>query len=363
MATTHNDPGNTAQAPSGTEPLSRKPWRSGAALGALSILSCALVGLSGAHAQTPTDTRWTVLFGGDALLTRKISAQSNPFARIRPPLASADLSIVNVETAISTRGRAQIKTYTFRSPPSFATQLRAAGVDVGSLANNHALDFGVDALADTVDNLRNAGVAPVGAGSNRATALTPAEFTVAGQRVAVLAGSQIIPPRWPARNDRPGIAAAGAHVVNADTERLLDAVRTASVSHDVVMVVMHWGIEGDGCPSAVQVKVGRLLREAGATAVLGAHAHVLQPIVAVDLTAAGGVIERGLVAYSLGNFIWDPRTGAAADSGVLELTFDGPSLVGHAFYPHRLDANGWAAAVDPLSAAGRRIAAHTTRRC
>jgi poly-gamma-glutamate capsule biosynthesis protein CapA/YwtB (metallophosphatase superfamily) len=303
------------------------------------------------------------LFGGDTLLTRKISARANPFARIQPPLDSADLSIVNVETAISTRGKAQIKTYTFRSAPSFATQLGEAGVDVGSLANNHALDFGPDALADTVANLRDAGVAPVGAGADVSEALTPAEFTIAGQSVAVLAGSQIIPPGWPARTDRPGIAAAGRHRLDADTDRLLDAVRAAKASHDVVLVVMHWGIEGSPCPSAPQVRVGSLLRWAGATAVLGAHPHVLQPIVENTVTVQSGTSVHGLTAYSLGNFIWDPRTGSPADTGVLELTFDGPILVRHAFYPHHLDANGWAASIDPTSAAGRRITARTTRRC
>ena len=306
-----------------------------------------------------SQTRWTVLFGGDALLTRHIAATTDPFARIRPRLADADLAIVNVETAIATSGRAETKTYTFRSDLSFSARLADAGVDIGSLANNHALDFGQQALLDTIDNLRAAGVEPVGAGADLAAALQPAEFVVDGVRVAVLAGSQIIPSgTWPATSNRAGIVSAGKHVIDVHSDNLLNAVRAARATHDVVLVVMHWGIEGDPCPSTVQRRLGALLRAAGATAVLGAHPHVLQPIV-TDSTPNG----EGLVAYSLGNFIWDPRAGAAADTGVLQLQFDGARLVGHRLYPHRLDGNGWAAAVDPGSPAGKRIAGRVGHAC
>ena len=309
--------------------------------------------------QPPSDARWTILFGGDTLLTRRIAPTTDPFARIRPRLSEADLAIVNVESAIASGGRAQTKAYTFRSDRSLPERLDSAGVDVGSLANNHALDFGPQALIDTIDNLRAAGVEPVGAGADLAAALQPAEFVINGVRVAVLAGSQIIPDGgWPATGRRAGIVSAGKHVIDVHSDNLLNAVRAARLTHDVVVVVMHWGIEGDPCPSVVQRRLGGMLRAAGATAVLGAHPHILQPIVTDPIPGA-----EGLVAYSLGNFIWDPRSGATADTGVLQLQFEGTELVGHRFSPHQLDGNGWAAAVDPLSAAGRRITGRVARAC
>ncbi len=309
--------------------------------------------------QPTKDAHWTILFGGDTLLTRRIAPTTDPFARIRPRLSEADLAIVNVETAVASSGRAETKTYTFRSDLSLPERLEVAGVDVGSLANNHALDFGPQALIETIDNLRAAGVEPVGAGADLAAALQPAEFVINDVRVAVLAGSQIIPDGgWPATGSRAGIVSAGKHVIDAHSDNLLNAVRAARVTHDVVLVVMHWGIEGDPCPSTIQRRLGALLRAAGATAVLGAHPHILQPIVTDPIS--GG---EGLVAYSLGNFIWDPRTGATADSGVLQLQFEGAHLVGHRLYPHQLDGNGWAAAIDPLSAVGRRIAGRVARSC
>lgn len=315
------------------------------------------VGHSEPSSEVPEGTRrWTVLFGGDALLTRSVPPTANPFAKVKPALSSADLAIVNVETAISSRGTRQAgKEFTFRSAPSFADRIAAAGIDVVSLANNHTLDFGVSALLDTRAYLQRAGVQSVGAGSSRAEALMAAEFTIKGTRVAVLGASQIIPPgAWVATDARPGIASAGKHVIDDNTRQLLRAVTNAKLSNDIVFVVMHWGIEGSPCPSPVQTTLAKQLRSAGATAVLGAHPHVLQPIVADT---------SGLTAYSLGNFIWDPRGGATGDTGVLELQFDGASFVGHEFFPHRLDGNGWAANVQASSALGKRITDRTKARC
>ena len=302
---------------------------------------------------------WTLAFGGDTLLTRAVAETTNPFAGIRPPLVDADLAIVNLETAISTRGRAQIKEFTFRSAPSFADRLAASGIDVVSLANNHTLDFGVDALRDTIANLDRVDVAHVGAGSGIDEALAPAEFDVKGVSVGVLGASQIIPDTtWPATATRAGIASGGKHTVNAETQRLLDAVRRTRITNDVVVVIMHWGIEGNPCPSAAQKNLAALLVDAGATAVLGAHPHVLQPIVRVPAPVGDAVI-----AYSMGNFIWDPRSGATADTGLLRLHFVGRQLRGASFHPHRLDRDGWARAVPAAATVGRTITRRVSSRC
>jgi poly-gamma-glutamate capsule biosynthesis protein CapA/YwtB (metallophosphatase superfamily) len=308
-------------------------------------------------AAVVTDRRWRLFAGGDALLRRRTNA--DPFARIRPPLREADLSIVNVETAISTSGTPQAKTFVFRAEPRFAELLSQAGVDAVSLANNHAMDYGRDAMLETIEHLRSNAVTPFGAGANISEALEPARFTVKGTRISIIGASQIIPAgSWVASDERGGIASAGKHQFDRNTMRVLDAVRTAKADSDVVIVFMHWGIEGDDCPSGVQVKLGRLLREAGATAVIGAHPHVLQPIVPDPSTALG----NGVIAYSLGNFIWDPRGGKTGDTGVLELDFDGTNLLGIELHPHRLDGNGWAAAVSNEGTANR-IKAAVSRRC
>jgi poly-gamma-glutamate capsule biosynthesis protein CapA/YwtB (metallophosphatase superfamily) len=302
------------------------------------------------------------MVGGDSLLTRKTPATLNPFARQKPLLASADLAIVNVETAIGSATDRQSKEFTFRSPVRFAQLMGEAGVDIGSLANNHTLDFGDQGLIDTIDALNDAGVTPVGAGVNISEALDPSTHTINGVRVAVLAASQIIPaPSWVATKNSIGIASAGKHTIDGSTRQLLAAVTKARKSHDVVIVYMHWGKEREVCPSSVQQDLGRLLRNAGATAVVGAHPHVLQPIVR-DVTDQGNGVGNGVIAYSLGNFIWDPRGGITGDSGIIELGFTGSTMTDIQFHPHRLDGYGWAAPAQG-SDAKQRILGQVQRRC
>jgi poly-gamma-glutamate capsule biosynthesis protein CapA/YwtB (metallophosphatase superfamily) len=327
--------------------------------------------------------RWTLLFGGDTLLTRRIATQTDPFRNIKPSLSSADLAIVNLETAVTTRGVAQQKTFVFRSAPSFANRLKTAGIDVVSLANNHTLDYGPVGFIDTLDALHEANVRAVGAGETDGDAYQPVFIGIpaSDQRsnaqtgeqpnkqgrticVAVVAASQIIPAAtWLAGPSRPGVASAGKHTVNKETQRLLTTVRAANEQADVVVVVMHWGIEGSPCPSPVQRRLGALLRDAGATAVLGAHPHVLQPIVSGPTAKGPRAGEKSLLAYSMGNFIWDPRSGATGDTGVLQLDFEESALQGFTFHPHRLDGNGWASSVDAKSAQGKRITQRTKATC
>ena len=309
----------------------------------------------------PTSTRtWTLAFGGDTLFTRPLAVlgSRSPFDRVDPAFRRADLTIVNLETALTTRGTQQTKTYTFRSPPGFAHLLQQAGVDVVSLANNHVLDYGTIGLADTLAALDAAGVARTGAGLDAAEALSPVSIELGNGtetlRVAVLAASQIIPNAgWVARPASPGIASAGKHVIDTNTERVVVAVKKAARDHQVVIVVMHWGIEGDPCPSPIQRRLSRVLVDAGADIVLGAHPHILQPI---EQTGTS------IVAYSLGNFIWDPRSGATGDSGVLTVDFQGEIARTVNFIPHRLDANGWAATI-PATGKAASVRARTTRVC
>ena len=297
-------------------------------------------------ATTVDAAEWVLLAGGDVLLDRSERAGLDPFVHLRPTLAAADLAVVNVEMAISDRGTAQEKEYVFRAPPSAARTLARAGVDVGSLGNNHAGDYGHDALLDSVTHLRAAGVAPVGAGRDAAEAYAPATFTIAGVRVAVLGASRVLPVASWAAGAAPGIASA------YDGARLAEAVRAAAAVHDVVVVMIHWGVEGAACPEVNQVRLGGALVSAGATVVIGSHPHVLQPVVAVD---------GGLVAYSLGNFAWHAASGSTAETGVLEVRFRGAALDAHTFHPHVLDGHG--APVPAGDGASERIRAAASRQC
>jgi hypothetical protein len=278
----------------------------------------------------PPPLEWNLLAGGDVLMDRTAPAGIDPFAGLVPTLASADLAMVNVEMAISDRGTAVGgKQFTFRAPPVAAEIIGAAGIDVATLANNHARDYGADALLDTVSLLQAAGVTPIGAGPTSTDAFTPAVLTVGpiGQQITVafLGAALVVPGGFAATSDRAGVADGN------DRDRVLANVRVAAAANDVVIVTLHWGIERDTCPSDTHRRFAEQILEAGATAVVGHHPHVLQPVEFADGKA---------VAYSLGNFAWHPRGGITGDTGLLELKFVDTDLVDVVVHPHVLDGNG-----------------------
>lgn len=277
----------------------------------------------------PQPAEWTVFAGGDVLMDRSEAAGRDPFDLLVPPLEDADLSLVNSEMAVADGGTAEEgKEFTFRAPASAATTMANAGIDVVSLANNHALDFGSDALLESIANLRGADITPLGAGADAENAFAPAVFEIGGDReervsIAIVAASDVVPDGWGV-GGRPGIATTRQGA-------LVDAVEAAVDDHDVVLVMVHWGVEGEPCPNQGQVDLGDELLDAGAAVVIGSHPHVLQPI------ARRG---EGLVAYSMGNLAWHPRPGPAGQSALLELRFVGTRFDGFTVHPHVLDENG-----------------------
>ena len=275
----------------------------------------------------PPDLAWTLLAGGDVLMDRSEAADIDPFVGIDPLLASADIALVNVEMVISDRGEpVGDKEFTFRAPPSAASRIAAAGIDVANLANNHAADYGPEALLDTVDLLEAEGVIALGAGATSADAYRHRVIEVRpGVRVAFVGASMVVPLGFPATGTRPGIASA------YQQDRVLASVRAAASEAEVVIAVVHWGVERMTCPDARQRDFAFQLLRHGADAVIGQHPHVLQPVVLDD---------GKLVAYSLGNFVWHYRSGITGDTGVLQIDFDGAEIVDWSLYPHQLDING-----------------------
>lgn len=277
---------------------------------------------------TETARTWTLLAAGDVLMERSERLGLDPFASIVPPLGSMDLSVVNVEMAISDRGAPHSKRFVFRAPPAAAGRIADGGVRVASLANNHAMDYGADALFDTIELLEGAGVTTIGAGRNIDEAYRyRIVATAGGVNVAFVGASQIVPSGFAAGATRPGIASA--HPPNL--ARVLDTVRAATAAADAVVVVVHWGIERNPCTTETQRSLARQLLDAGADAIIGHHPHVLQPVVFTG---------EKLVAFSLGNFIWEPRQNMGGETGVLQIDFDGDTVLDSTFHPHLLDDDG-----------------------
>jgi poly-gamma-glutamate synthesis protein (capsule biosynthesis protein) len=191
---------------------------------------------------------------------------------------------------------------------------RFAGIDVVSLANNHSLDFGRPALLDTLRYVRRAGIEPVGGGPDLTAARRPAILELGGLRVAFLGYSDVRPPGFDAAAGVPGAAPAFEHLIGAD-------VRAAKRKADLAVVYFHWGIERSRTPSGRQHALAAAALNAGATVVLGAHPHVLQPVSAVP--------GRRLVAWSLGNFVFAAHSPGTADTGILLVHLNDKGVAGH----------------------------------
>ena len=269
-------------------------------------------------------------FGGDVhfegVLDTKLAADAKHLlGPIEPVLRRADLTVVNLETAVTTRGSPRAKEFVFRAPSTAFAALRGGGVDVASMANNHGLDYGEAGLRDSLAAARRYRFPVIGIGLNAKRAYRPFRRTINGRRIAVIGATQVLDDElvsaWTAGPGKPGLASA------KDVPRLLQEVRAARKTSDTVVVFLHWGIELEQCPSSDQRTLARQLVAAGADVVVGGHAHRAQ---------GAGLMGRALVGYGLGNFVWYATSELSTQSGVLLVTVDGRKVVDYRWVPARI---------------------------
>lgn len=248
------------------------------------------------------------------------------FAGCREALHSADLCFAQLEAPISDRGsKVPNAKLAMRAPIAMAQAVREAGIEVVSTAGNHCLDFGYEALADTLQHLTNAGVRTCGTGTDLETAREPAFATAGRHRVAIIAACSILPEGYAAGAGKPGCAPLRAFTVyepvepdqpgtpprthsfphREDLQALIERIRRARAAADWVLVSLHWGIHMVPFTLAdYQRVVAHALIDAGADAILGHHPHLLKGI---------ELYQNRPVFYSLGNFaiepphVWDPQ--------------------------------------------------------
>jgi poly-gamma-glutamate synthesis protein (capsule biosynthesis protein) len=327
-------------------------WRSAAPTGSASP-SSPTTPAPASPSAAPGDRQLRLVFAGDVHFTGRtlplLDEPRSAFGPIAQVLRDADLTLVNLETAVTDRGTPEPKTYHFRAPTKAYEAMRAAGIDAASIANNHALDYGRVGLLDTLDSARSARFPVFGAGRNVTEAYTPWITTVDGVRIAVVGLSQVhdLSEQWKPTATRPGIAMA------FDRDRAVRAVAAARQRADLVIAFMHWGIEGNSCPSGEMKSIAGALAEAGADIVLGTHAHTL---------LADGWLGRTYVHYGLGNFLWY-SVSHSTDSGVLRLTVRGRAVVRNEFLPARVSVTGQPRLVSGAAAATIRDKVAAARRC
>ena len=274
------------------------------------------LGLVSVMATTPvtyaSDAQDVVLaFGGDVHFTGQVARQLNPRGLATFPMLfkDADISMVNLETSLGQHGKPEIKKFTFRTSTRAVSALAKRGIDVVTMANNHGMDYGRPGLADTLNFRKKSPIPILGVGVHVWDALKPWRVHVKGQKFAFFSfvGLDLEDQTmfsWPASSQRDGMLTWRDH-----RRLILDAIRSAKVHGETVVVYVHWGTERMECPNAQQTDIANSLVDAGADIIVGAHPHVLQGV---------GFVGSSLVSYSLGNFVW--YSGAGTSTAVLRVT-------------------------------------------
>jgi poly-gamma-glutamate synthesis protein (capsule biosynthesis protein) len=292
------------------------------------------LGALGPDAATPTAGRGitSVGFVGDIVPGRNVAAQieasgdpASPFRDVATQLSSYDLTVANLEGALSAtiEPPTDPHTFTFVADPSMLEGFELAGIDGVTLANNHAMNSGAEGLQDTLDALDEAGIRHTGAGNTLDDAREPAIFQVNGLTIAVLGINGVTANP----NDLPGVV-SDEEAATADTpgtnpfvaDQFLADIRAATEQADVVIPYFHMGVEYQSAPPEWAIEAAHAAIDAGAAMVVANHPHVIQGM---------EIYEGRPILYSLGNFVFDQAFGVEVRTGmILEVTFRGSEIVG-----------------------------------
>jgi len=236
------------------------------------------------------------------------------FSMIGDSLSMADFTIANVEGPMGGKGKRGFKGYpTFNTPPKLLDALKAAGVDMLTLANNHSLDTGFDGLVATVKNVDKAGLMSIGAYRSKADYRAPKVVEINGIRVGFTNYTDNL-NRKEKYAPKAALQYGVRHIKHSNIKNDISALRKAGA--EFVVVFMHWGREYLTKPPDNVKKMAKKLTAAGADLIIGGHPHSVQPFAYVTAKDNKGNKRRALVMYSLGNFLTHQR-GRDHDSGVI----------------------------------------------
>jgi poly-gamma-glutamate capsule biosynthesis protein CapA/YwtB (metallophosphatase superfamily) len=272
-----------------------------------------------------------VVFGGDVSLGRRQNAHSasNPSEALEdvPQLKEADLAIVNLESVVANQGEFDVEKgesgpYYFRGRPETLRVLTEQGIDIVQTANNHSGDYGTAALLEQLDLLDQAGIGHAGAGPTRDAACSPT-FRRAGDVQVAFFGLDATMPYFSAWADRAGTCFLSLADTQAWQHLLATRIEQARRRAHVVMVGVHWGDNWQEVPSQRKRRVAQALVNAGADAILGTSAHLVQGV---------QMIDGRPVIHDAGNLLFDfveDRTMATgvftfvlSKLGIIQLWFD-----------------------------------------
>ncbi len=276
---------------------------------------------------SPTAADWrgngkavTLAFGGDVhfegVLGTRLAADATTAlgSAVSGLLTGSNLSVATFDAALTngTCPEPQSKSFVWYSPASALTALKGGGLSVATMATDHAEDCGQAGLQMSLSEADSAHYPIVGIGSTAPQAYAAYRVTVDGQRIAVIAATQIFPPNlqsaWTATATQPGVASA------ADQTALVAAVKAVRSTADTVVVDVHWGTTGQTCPNAQQAPLATALVKAGADVIVGSGSHVQE---------GAGYLGHAYVDYGLGNLAFYDTQAPETYSGALVVSVTG----------------------------------------
>ncbi|MFV8782076.1 CapA family protein [Microbulbifer sp. SA54] len=275
----------------------------------------------------------TVAWGGDVNLARRQHyrtaelGEEEVIGRI-PALSNADLSVVNLECVVATSGeqgvdKGEKSPYYYRARPEMLRLLCRAGIDVVATANNHSGDYGVQALLEQGFWLDGLGIGHAGSGPNREAALAPV-VRAAGELNVAIFSIDATQPHFAAGERQPGCAYLRLQEHDVWTETLAPRIHEIRQRAHVVLVAVHWGDNLEPHPGVDEIAVGHRIIDAGADAVLGTSAHILQGI---------EIYKARPIIHDAGDLLFDSVRKTLKDSGIFRLSLSHRGVERIRFYP------------------------------
>jgi len=272
----------------------------------------------------------TMAFGGDIHFEGELAArlQNDPataLAGVSTLVQGSQIAMANFDSALTNGGcpDPQPKQYVWYAPQTAIAAFQSANLSLVGEANTHGEDCGVPGLQQAIAAADAAKFPVIGIGANTAQAFAPYRVTLNGQRIAILAATQVFDPTtletsWSATATQPGLASA----VSANA--LVAAVQAARRTSDTVVVYLSWGTETQTCPNPQQGPLASALVAAGADIVIGSSAHVQQ---------GTGYLGQALVSYNLGNLAFYDSAPPETYSGTLVVTATGRHIDSFSWRP------------------------------
>lgn len=272
-----------------------------------------------------------LIFVGDTMMdwsvkeTVESKGPDYPFTEIKDLVSEVDYAVLNLETAVTNYTEKYPKLYNFRTNPEDLIGIKNAGFDMVTLANNHALDYKITGLKDTIENLNKLNIKFIGAGFNEAEAYQMRIVNIKNKKIGFLGFSRVLPSvSWYAKENRPGIASG------YQEDRVINIIKESKPKVDYLFVYIHWGIEKNKTPEDWQINYAHKMIDAGADGIIGSHPHVLQTF---------SQYKGKPIAFSLGNFLFpDYVRGAQAETGIFEITINKEDITSK-FIPFRIKAD------------------------